>query len=139
MIRSSSARGRLAVCSWSGGGQTGRDHARWQRQADEGGITYVFDIHYSSAWRGNHRLRGTRNLLYPKGQEPKLRQILALWMEYRRWSRQPAAPAEHHTSSEQFHVLNQNGRLENFQAHMHLRGQRHAVTAILPNGPVAGC
>ena len=31
-------------------------------------------------------------------------------------------------------VLRENGRLENFQAHMHLRGKGMQMTAILPNG-----
>ena len=37
-------------------------------------------------------------------------------------------------STEQFHVLKQNGRIENFQAHMHLRGKGMQMTAITPDG-----
>ena len=36
--------------------------------------------------------------------------------------------------TERFHVLKQNGRVENYQPHMHLRGKGMQMTAILPDG-----
>jgi hypothetical protein len=38
--------------------------------------------------------------------------------------------------TEGFHVLKQAARLENFQAHMHLRGKAMLMEAILPDGSV---
>jgi hypothetical protein len=43
-------------------------------------------------------------------------------------------PPNSTTVSEQFHVLAAPARLENFQAHMHLRGQAMEMEAILPDG-----
>ena len=71
---------------------------------------------------------------YPKGQEPKHRQVLALWMSIEGGPANLLIPPNTVTASEQFHVLKQNGRVENFQAHMHLRGKGMQMTAILPNG-----
>ena len=36
--------------------------------------------------------------------------------------------------SQNFHVMKQAGRVENFQPHMHLRGKAMSMEAILPNG-----
>ena len=36
--------------------------------------------------------------------------------------------------SQNFHVMRQAGRVENFQPHMHLRGKAMSMEAILPNG-----
>ena len=36
--------------------------------------------------------------------------------------------------SQNFHVMRQAGRVENFQPHMHLRGRAMSMEAILPNG-----
>ena len=37
-------------------------------------------------------------------------------------------------STEGFFVMRENGRVESFQPHMHLRGKAMDVEAILPNG-----
>ena len=36
--------------------------------------------------------------------------------------------------TENFHVMKQNGRIENFQPHLHLRGKGMSMEAILPDG-----
>ena len=38
------------------------------------------------------------------------------------------------TVTEAFHVMQQNGRIENFQPHLHLRGRGMQMEAILPTG-----
>ncbi len=38
------------------------------------------------------------------------------------------------TVTQNFHVMRQAGRVENFQPHMHLRGKAMSMEAILPNG-----
>ena len=98
------------------------------------GSHIVFDIHYSSAGEEITDSVELGLYFYPKGQEPKHRQVLALWMSIEGGPGNLLLPPNAVTSSEQFHVLKQNGRLENFQAHMHLRGKGMQMTAILPDG-----
>ena len=98
------------------------------------GSNIIFDIHYSSAGEEITDEVELGLYFYPKGQEPKHRQVLALWMSIEGGPSNLLLPPNSITSSEQFHVLKQNGRVENFQAHMHLRGKGMQMTAILPDG-----
>ena len=98
------------------------------------GSSIVFDIHYSAAGEEVSDFVELGLYFYPKGQEPKHRQVLALWMSIEGGPANLLIPPNTVTASEQFHVLKQNGRVENFQAHMHLRGKGMQMTAILPNG-----
>ena len=100
------------------------------------GSNIIFDIHYSSAGEEITDSVELGLYFYPKGQEPKHRQILALWMSIEGGPNNLLLPPNSVTSSEQFHVLKQNGRVENFQAHMHLRGKGMQMTAILPDGSI---
>ena len=75
---------------------------------------------------------------YPKGQEPKHREVLALFNTFsgnqvvgtRALDIAPNAV----TTTESFVTLKQNARIENFQAHMHLRGKGMSMEAIYPDG-----
>ena len=74
---------------------------------------------------------------YPKGQEPKFRQTLALLERHPGRQPQPRHPAEladrrPRTST----CCARRAALENFQPHMHLRGKAMLLEAILPDGTV---
>jgi hypothetical protein len=92
-----------------------------------------WDIHYSTA---GEEVTDTVELglyFYPKGQEPKYRQVLASFGTSRAtggFDIRPNSIAVH----QGFHVMRKAGRVENFQPHMHLRGKAMTMEAILPNG-----
>ena len=74
---------------------------------------------------------------YAKGQEPKHREVLALFNAFS--GNTPGAraldiPPNQITTTESFITLRQNARIENFQAHMHLRGKGMSMEAIYPDG-----
>jgi hypothetical protein len=94
----------------------------------------VWDIHYSSAGEEVTDSVELGMYFYPKDQEPKHRQVLSLWMAIEGGPGNLSIPPNTITTTEGYHVLRENGRLENFQAHMHLRGKGMQMTAILPNG-----
>jgi hypothetical protein len=71
---------------------------------------------------------------YPKGQEPKYRTRLMLFGATATQGSPLDIRPNSHAESEGFHVLKQAARLENFQPHMHLRGQAMEMEAILPDG-----
>jgi hypothetical protein len=98
------------------------------------GSKIVSDIHYSAA---NEDITDDVELgiyLYPKGQEPKYRQTLALFSGITGGNRNlDIAPNSVYVGTN-FHVMKKAGRVENFQAHMHLRGKAMSMEAILPSG-----
>jgi hypothetical protein len=71
---------------------------------------------------------------YPKGQEPKHREVLALFMTIQGGSRGLDIPPHQVVTTESFAVLKENARIENFQAHMHLRGKGMSMEAIYADG-----
>jgi hypothetical protein len=71
---------------------------------------------------------------YPKGQEPKYRQVLGQFDAITGGRQNLDIPPNSISVHEAFHVLKQNGRIENFQPHMHLRGKAMSMEAILPDG-----
>lgn len=98
------------------------------------GSKIVFDIHYSAA---NEDVTDQVELgiyFYPKGQEPKYRQTLALFSGITAGNRNlDIAPNSIYVGTN-FHVMRRSGRVENFQPHMHLRGKAMSMEAILPSG-----
>jgi hypothetical protein len=93
------------------------------------GARITWDIHYSA---GGEDVTDDVELgiyFYPKGQEPKYRQTLHLMGA----GGIDIAPNEVKVT-QGFFVLRENGRIESFQPHMHLRGKAMAMEAILPNG-----
>lgn len=98
------------------------------------GSKIVFDIHYSAA---NEDITDQIELgiyLYPKGQEPKYRQTLALFSGITAGNRNlDIAPNSIYVGTN-FHVMKRSGRVENYQPHMHLRGKAMSMEAILPTG-----
>jgi hypothetical protein len=74
---------------------------------------------------------------YPKGQEPKKREVLGLFNTFS--GSTPGAraldiPPNQVTTTESFVTLKENARIENFQPHMHLRGKGMSMEAIYPDG-----
>ncbi len=93
------------------------------------GSKIVWDIHYSAAGEEitDHVELGL--YFYPKGEEPKYRQVLHLM-----GAGTVDIPPNSVTVNEGFFALRQNARVESFQPHMHLRGRAMSMEAILPNG-----
>ena len=106
------------------------------------GAKIVWDIHYSN---GGEDITDTVELgiyFYPKGQEPKFRQVLHL-MGGTNGSGSGTLvgvdiPPNTVKATEGYFLLRENGRVESFQPHMHLRGKAMSMEAILPNGQIAG-
>jgi hypothetical protein len=70
--------------------------------------------------------------LYPKGQEPKYRQVLNALMASDGLVLD--LPPNQVSVCQNVTVMKASGRVENFQPHMHLRGKAMAMEAILPDG-----
>ena len=69
---------------------------------------------------------------YPKGQEPKYRQVLSGLMASNGLDLD--LPPNKISVCQNFTIMKSAGRIENFQAHMHLRGKAMSMEAILPDG-----
>ena len=98
------------------------------------GSSIVWDIHYHAV---GEEITDTVELglyRYPQGEKPKHRQVLSAFSTIEGGSDHLSIPPHQVTVTERFHVLKQNGRVENYQPHMHLRGKGMQMTAILPDG-----
>jgi mono/diheme cytochrome c family protein len=96
------------------------------------GSKIVWDIHYSN---GGEDITDTVELgvyFYPKGQEPKFRQVLHLMGATNAGG--VDIPPNTVKATEGYFVMRENGRVESYQPHMHLRGKAMSMEAILPNG-----
>jgi len=98
------------------------------------GSKIVWDIHYHAVGEDITDSVELAVYFYPKGQEPKYRQVLALFSGVTEGNRNLDIPPNAIVVNQNFHVMKQAGRVENFQPHMHLRGKAMAMEAILPNG-----
>src|SRR5262249_55128648 len=115
-----------------------------EMRADSGrlmlpGSKIVWEVHYHAI--GEEVLDNTVELgvyFYPKGQEPKHREVLAMFNTFSG----PVAgsravldiPPNQVTTTESFVRLKENARIENFQAHMHLRGKGMSMEALYADG-----
>ena len=103
------------------------------------GSKIVWDIHYSN---GGEDITDTVELgiyFYPKGQEPKFRQVLHLMGGTSGTGVSALGsgldlPPNTVKATEGYFLLRENGRVESYQPHMHLRGKAMTMEAILPNG-----
>ena len=114
--------------------QAGRDHAPELRQADAARIE---DRLGHPLPRVGEEITDSVELgiyFYPKGQEPKYRQALALFSGITGGNRTLDIPPNSVYVGTNFHVMRKAGRVENFQPHMHLRGKAMSMEAILPDG-----
>jgi hypothetical protein len=93
------------------------------------GSTFVWDIHYSAAGEEITNNVELGIYFYPKGQEPKYRQVLHLM-----GTGGIDIPPNTIKGTQGFFVMKESGRVESFQPHMHLRGKAMMMEAILPSG-----
>ncbi len=93
-----------------------------------------WDIHYSNGGEDVTDVVELGIYFYPKGQEPKYRQVLHLMGGTN--AAGVDIPPNSVKQTEGFFVMRENGRVESFQPHMHLRGKAMEMTAILPTGQV---
>ena len=101
------------------------------------GSKIAWDIHYHAV---GEEITDSVELgiwFYPKGQEPKHREVLALFNTFSGsvpGARALDIPPNAVTTTESYVVLKQNARIENFQAHLHLRGKGMSMEAIYADG-----
>jgi hypothetical protein len=97
----------------------------------------VWEMHYHAVGEEITAHTELAVWFYPKGQEPKHREVLALFNTFSGsvpGARSLDIPPNQVTTTESFVSLKQNARIENFQAHMHLRGKGMSMEAIYPDG-----
>ncbi len=98
------------------------------------GARIIFEVHYHAVGEPITDQVELGIYFYPKGQEPKYRQVLASLSSVAGGARNIDIPPNGTFVSQNFHTMKQAGRVENFQPHMHLRGKAMSMEAILPNG-----
>jgi hypothetical protein len=98
------------------------------------GSQIVWEIHYHAVGEEITDSVEMAVYFYPKGQEPKHRQVLGLFSAIAGGNRALDIPPHTLAVTQNFHVMRRAGRIENFQPHMHLRGKGMSIEAILPNG-----
>jgi hypothetical protein len=98
------------------------------------GSKIVFEVHYHSVGEEITDSVELGVYFYPKGQEPKYRQVLGLFNSIAGGSRNIDIPPNTTFTSAGTTTLRQAGRIENFQPHMHLRGKGMQLDAVLPDG-----
>ncbi|MBI4475765.1 MAG: hypothetical protein HY654_01250 [Acidobacteria bacterium] len=96
------------------------------------GSKIVWDIHYSNGGEDITDVVELGIYLYPKGQEPKHRQVLHLMGATNAGG--VDIPPNTVKATQGFFALRENGRVESFQPHMHLRGKAMSMEAVLPSG-----
>src|SRR5262245_4279180 len=100
------------------------------------GSKIVWDIHYHAVGEAISDSVEMAVYFYPKGQEPKHRQVLGQFDAITGGRQNLDIPPNSVSVHQAFHVMKQAGRIENFQPHMHLRGKAMSLEAILPDGTV---
>jgi hypothetical protein len=98
------------------------------------GSKIIFEVHYHAVGEEITDAVELGIYLYPKGQEPKHRQVLSALTSVAGGAQNIDIPPHGTFVSQNFHVMRQAGRVENFQPHMHLRGKAMSMEAILPIG-----
>ncbi len=98
------------------------------------GSKIIWDIHYHSVGEDIESSAELAIYLYPKGEEPKHRQVLGLFHAIEGGPRGLDIPPNSVSVHQGFHVMKKAGRIENYQPHMHLRGKAMSMEAILPDG-----
>ncbi len=98
------------------------------------GSKIVWDIHYHAVGEDITDSVELGIYFYPKGEEPKFRQTLALFSGITGGNRALDIAPNSLSVTQGFHVMKKAGRVENFQPHMHLRGKAMSMEAILPTG-----
>jgi hypothetical protein len=98
------------------------------------GSKIVWEVHYHAVGEAITDSVELGVYFYPKGQEPKHREVLALFNTFTGSRTMLDIPPNQVTTTESFVSLKENARIENFQAHMHLRGKGMSMEALYPDG-----
>jgi hypothetical protein len=99
------------------------------------GAKVWWDIHYHAVGDAIQDHVELAVYLYPKDETPKYRTYLTMFNAAASGTGSPLDIAPNTVAeTENFHVLKQAARFENFQPHMHLRGKAMLLEAILPDG-----
>ena len=92
----------------------------------------VWEMHYHAVGEEVAAHTELAVWFYPKGQEPKHREVLALFNAFSGGQGALDIQPNQVTTTESFVTLKQNARIENFQVHQHLRGKGMSMEAIDP-------
>ncbi len=98
------------------------------------GSKIVFDVHYHAVGEQITDSVEMGIYFYPKGQEPKYRQVLASLQAVSGGRQNIDIPPNSTWMAQNLFLMKKAGRVENFQPHMHLRGKAMSMEAILPDG-----
>jgi len=98
------------------------------------GSKIVWEVHYHAVGEAITDSVELGVYFYPKGQEPKHREVLALFNTFSGPRTMLDIAPNQVTTTESFVTLKENARIENFQAHMHLRGKGMSMEALYPDG-----
>ena len=98
------------------------------------GSRIVWDIHYHAVGEEITDNVEMAIYFYPRGQEPKYRQVLGLFHAIQGGARGLDIPPNTLTVHQGVHVMKKAGRIENYQPHMHLRGRGMSMEAVTPDG-----
>lgn len=93
-----------------------------------------WDIHHHAAGEEITTSVEMAIYFYPRNKVPKYRQVLGNFNAISGDPRTLDIPPFSKTMHQGTHVMKQAGRVENFQPHMHLRGQAMTMEALLPDG-----
>ena len=96
------------------------------------GSRIAWDIHYSQAGEDITDVAEMGIYFYPKGVVPKYRQSLLRMGNIGNGAID--IPPNVVKATQSFFVMNQAGRIESFQPHMHLRGKAMSLEVVLPTG-----
>ena len=94
-------------------------------------------MHYHAVGEEITDARRARRLVLPEGpgaEAPRSARALQHLLRQRPATAALDIPPNAVTTTESFVTLKQNARIENFQAHMHLRGKGMSMEAIYPDG-----
>ena len=111
--------------------QERRHPARRHRQAGEGRIEDPLQPALSPVGQGDRRSRARRAEVLSEGLQAEVPPDLAA---DRQRARRARHPAEHLTRHDGYYRFSKPARVTAVQAHMHNRGKRMCVEAILPSG-----
>jgi hypothetical protein len=100
------------------------------------GAKIWWDIHYHAVGEAVTDHVELAVYLYRKGEVPKYRTYLTMFNAAASGPSPLDIPPNTVAETENFHVLKQAARLENFQPHMHWRGKAMLLEAIMPDGKV---
>ena len=98
------------------------------------GSRITFEVHYHAIGEEITDQVELGIYFYPKGQEPKYRQVLGLFNAIAGGMPNIDIPPNSTFKTQSISTMRQAGRIENFQPHMHLRGKGMSLEAILPDG-----